>query len=209
MKCRHGPSLQPAPGPGIHRVWICSRCGSPFTWGAASMYEGIPECPGCERQIVTRVLCGLCSEDDLPTFPEVLRLEARPAPAAAAPPTGPWHTLVRLADDVLAWEYRWRNERDLQDGLEVVLREARWQPKLRREVRLNHADRIDFVIGDLGVEVKVDGSLATVTRQLHRYAQVEELAGVLLVTTRAAHLAVPRELNGKPIVVARLIGGIS
>lgn len=124
-------------------------------------------------------------------------------------PIGPWPTLVRLADTVLAREYRWRNERDLQEGLEVAFREAEWQPAPRREVRLNHADRIDFVIGDLGVEVKVDGSLAAVTRQLHRYAQVEELAGVLLVTTQACHLAVPRELNGKPIVVARLIGGIS
>lgn len=118
--------------------------------------------------------------------------------------------LARLAAAVLSHAYRWSNEAELQAALLPVLTfPDAGAREVTREAKLSARDRIDFVVGDLGVEVKVDGSLAQVTRQLYRYAQVEALAGVLLVTTRACHLAVPRELNGKPIVVARLIGGIS
>lgn len=76
-----------------------------------------------------------------------------------------------------------------------------------REVRLSDRDIIDFLVGGVGVEVKIDGSLSAVTRQLHRYAQSDRVALLVLVTTRMRHRAVPRELNGKRVDVVHLIGG--
>lgn len=70
-----------------------------------------------------------------------------------------------------------------------------------REVRLTDKDRIDFLVGNVGVEVKVDGSLSDVTRQLHRYVQSAEIESMLLVTTRLRHLDCPRFLNRKEIEV--------
>lgn len=76
-----------------------------------------------------------------------------------------------------------------------------------REVRLSAHDRIDFLCDTVGIEVKVDGSVSDVTRQLHRYAQSERVAEIILVTTRSRHTAVPASFAGKPIRVLHLMGG--
>lgn len=77
-----------------------------------------------------------------------------------------------------------------------------------REVHLSEKDRIDFLVGGhLGIEVKVDGGLSAVTRQVHRYAQHERIESLVLVTTRMLHRGVPSEMNGKRIDVIHLIGG--
>ena len=100
---------------------------------------------------------------------------------------------------------RARAELVLQDLIAEVL--ARAEIAFEREVRLSAHDRIDFVCGSIGVEAKVDGSLTAITRQLHRYAQSDRLAHLMLVTTRMRHLTVPRSFNGKRVEVVHLIGG--
>lgn len=76
-----------------------------------------------------------------------------------------------------------------------------------REVVLTAKDRIDFLIGgELGLEVKVDGSLSDVTRQLHRYAQCERVTHLLLVSTRMRLRSIPCELNGKRVDFLHLTG---
>lgn len=98
------------------------------------------------------------------------------------------------------------SEEALQSAIAAALA-ARGVP-FEREVSLSRADRIDFVVlGRVGLEVKVGGALAAVTRQLHRYAQSERLAALMLVTTRTRHLAVPSSLNGKHVWKVHLIGG--
>lgn len=77
-----------------------------------------------------------------------------------------------------------------------------------REVCLTDKDRIDFIVeGRVGIEVKIEGGLSEVTRQLHRYAQCDRLESLVLVTTRMRHLALPRELNAKHVSIVHLIGG--
>jgi len=77
---------------------------------------------------------------------------------------------------------------------------------VRSEVRLTAADRIDFMVGRIGIELKIKGSLSDVTRQLHRYAQSPDVDALLLVTTRMKLRHMPPTMNGKPVLVAVLIG---
>ena len=103
--------------------------------------------------------------------------------------------------------FRWSGEEDLRDGLEAVLREEGVAHE--RECVLGPKDRIDFLVdGGLGVEVKVARGVSAITRQLHRYAQHERIAALVLFTTSARlPLLLPPSLNGKPILSASLDGG--
>jgi hypothetical protein len=94
-------------------------------------------------------------------------------------------------------------EKAMQDGVESALRGERFD--FKREVTRG-ADRIDFLVGTVGVELKVKGSVAEVLRQLERYALWEDVTELLLVTTRGHHLAMPPELNGKPMLVHTVRG---
>lgn len=101
--------------------------------------------------------------------------------------------------------YRYASEVELQEQLEGVLLAA--GVPVRREVRLSARDRIDLMAGDVGIEVKVKGE-RTPLRQLGRYAEHDEVAGLLLVTTRAA--TVPEEMRGKPVrLVSLLTNGLA
>ncbi len=77
-----------------------------------------------------------------------------------------------------------------------------------REARLSKTERIDFLVGTEGVEVKVQGSVDAVIRQLTRYAKSERVSSLILVTSKVTLARVPSELNGKPVRVAALLGGI-
>ena len=76
-----------------------------------------------------------------------------------------------------------------------------------REVRLTTTDRIDFMVGGIGIEVKVQGSALAVMRQLLRYAEHERVSELILFTTRA-QIVVPSELGGKPVHTARYYAGL-
>lgn len=119
-------------------------------------------------------------------------------------------TPASLASFLAGFKYRFTNEVELQRGIDQVLRE--WGASYEREYRLNKTDRPDFLVAPdrraegeriapgIAVEVKIGGSTAEVTRQVHRYLQHEEVAGVMLVTSRFRH-QLPAEINGKPVAV--------
>lgn len=102
------------------------------------------------------------------------------------------------------------NEKELQDGIDAALVAVGCM--FQREIHLSPTDRIDFIIGaappGLGVEVKIKGSLADLLRQLHRYAQHEELGGLLVVTSLLRLTDLPRELVGKPVRSLYIGGGL-
>lgn len=58
---------------------------------------------------------------------------------------------------------------------------------VQREVRLTRRERIDFLVGRLGIEVKVRGSVHDVRRQLVRYAATGALDEILLISTHVLH----------------------
>lgn len=76
----------------------------------------------------------------------------------------------------------------------------------RREVPMGPRNRIDLLVGRIGIEVKVAGQVASVVRQLTRYAERDEIDSLILVTTIAKHNGVPRTIAGKTVHVYSLIG---
>ncbi len=111
-------------------------------------------------------------------------------------------TSTEITDCLLAHRFNFVNEQELQDGMWSVLVEAGFG--VRREVSLTAANRIDFMVGSVGIEVKVDGSLSALLRQSMRYARCEEILELLIVTALARHLNMPPTLNNKPVAVCHL-----
>jgi hypothetical protein len=89
-------------------------------------------------------------------------------------------------------------ERELQGAIEEALRIEGFD--FQREPKLTAHDRPDFlVVPGVAVEVKIMGPVAAVRRQIARYAEIEGVEVVLLVTTHRDHV-VPETLEGKPVL---------
>lgn len=92
----------------------------------------------------------------------------------------------------------------LRDAIAGVLGDA-----AVREAVVGPRERIDFLVGKMGIEVKVKGSRSEVTRQLFRYAECEGIDEILLVTTKMQHsLRMPSSMLGKPVAVIVLWGAM-
>lgn len=99
-------------------------------------------------------------------------------------------------------------EAELQEGIGRVL-EAAFPGQVQREVQLDGGrSRLDFLVGAVAVEVKIDGSLSELTRQVHRYAGLDAVAGILAVVGRSRLRGLPESLRGKPVGVLHLGGAI-
>jgi len=117
------------------------------------------------------------------------------------------HTITRIVDTLSALVPSYRDEYDLQTALAGALEQA--GIRLEREHRLSDGEsRVDMWVARQGIaiEVKIKGTAAQVIRQVSRYARCREVNTVVLVTTRASHHRVPRDLHGKPVVLVSLIG---
>lgn len=68
--------------------------------------------------------------------------------------------------------------------------------KHEREVGLSDKDRIDFMVGSVGMEVKLKGSAVEIYKQCKRYCGYPEVKELILITNRS--MAFPNEINGKP-----------
>jgi hypothetical protein len=91
-----------------------------------------------------------------------------------------------------------------QNGL-TRLFEAEGLP-YEAEVRLSAADRIDFLIGRIGVEVKIGHPRRSILRQLERYAGSDRVDALLLVSS-APFPSSGFDLNGKPVHIVSLSTG--
>jgi len=100
------------------------------------------------------------------------------------------------------YSYLATSEDELQRAVADVLE---WEAiaAMREYILPGTTDRPDFFVpaGGIVVECKVDGSSNDVARQLIRYAQHADVAGIVLITTRQRHRAVPRELAGVAVDV--------
>ncbi len=114
----------------------------------------------------------------------------------------------QIAEELREWSFTSISvEAELQLEIGIVL--GKMGHKFLREYVLNARSRIDFYLPDhkIGIEVKVAGGVNQVMRQIHRYNACDPIDGVILVTSRTTHTAMPTELNSKPTRVV-FIGGI-
>jgi hypothetical protein len=109
---------------------------------------------------------------------------------------------VMLVTTIEGHTFSFTDEEELQRGLAEILPPN----STRREVQLTQKDRIDFMVEGVGIEVKIKGSLAALTRQLHRYAQLDAIEALIVVTPVARLTRLPESLNGKPVLVCHLLG---
>ena len=106
-------------------------------------------------------------------------------------------TVKRIGEAVRAFCFRYRDERQLQAHLAQAFEQFGLQAT--REVIIDPRNRIDFAIGRIGVEVKVDGTLADIRRQLSRYAQTGQFDALVLITNRVGHTRLPPALGDVPL----------
>lgn len=100
--------------------------------------------------------------------------------------------------------YRFSNEVELQHGLSVAMLQAGLEHN--REVVLTKRDRIDFLLpGGIGIEVKIDGSISALTRQLFRYGELPQITSLVVVVGKNTLGNLPAAINGKPVHVVRIV----
>lgn len=97
-------------------------------------------------------------------------------------------------------------ERALHNAIEEILSQSGFRAV--HEYSLDRKNRIDFFIPEygIGIEAKVNGSIADIERQLARYAEFERVREIVVVTTRL--FKYPDTLCGKPIISCKLLRAI-
>ena len=94
-------------------------------------------------------------------------------------------TAARVLRTLASHRFRFSTELELQQGSELALTEEGIE--FEREARLHGAGRIDFLVGGVGLEVKVGSAPAAVLRQLQRYARRPQVEHLVLATTERGH----------------------
>lgn len=114
-----------------------------------------------------------------------------------------------LASIVSKHKFKYSDEKELQDGLELLF--SKKDVPYRREVRLSRNDILDFVIDIdvcIGIEVKIAGSQNALLRQINRYLAHDEIKAIFVIGSPYWINNLPNILNNKPIYRHRLLTGI-
>lgn len=113
--------------------------------------------------------------------------------------------LCELMEAVASRTFTFASESELQAALAEVLSPL----GAVREVDIAGAGRVDFLTAcGVAVEVKIDGSISQVSRQVMGYIQSPIVAALLVVSTRRSHAALHGQRLGKPVRVVVLDGGL-
>jgi hypothetical protein len=110
--------------------------------------------------------------------------------------------LLEITSVLEETRFVWSSEVDLQTGIQAVL-VARGLD-VEREVRVDARNRLDLRVGRVGIEVKIAGGWRDVRRQLERYALLDVVDALVLVTSKPAHARIADEVGGCPVVVYRV-----
>ena len=92
------------------------------------------------------------------------------------------------------------NEKVLQRQIEIALQTAGLP--YQREARLNESNIIDFLIGSVGLEIKIKGGNKAIYQQCLSYCGFPQLSTLLLAPNR--QIMLPSQLNGKPAHILNL-----
>jgi hypothetical protein len=113
--------------------------------------------------------------------------------------------LRMLRDHLSQFRFNFTSEAELQTGIEQAL--SLTAHRVKREVKFSDENRLDFLVDEeIAIETKIGGSGASVLRQVARYAQIDSITGILLITNRPTH-TLPPSFNNKPLLVHSLLDG--
>lgn len=104
------------------------------------------------------------------------------------------------------FRYNVQDEESIQVGIGEALRMGNFE--FEREPSLSPGDRLDFLVGGVAIEVKRNGALGPLLRQLSRYAEHEKVRELLVVTARVQATNLPASINGKPLECLVLLGSV-
>lgn len=105
-------------------------------------------------------------------------------------------TAEQLVQHLRRQRYRVGQEQWLQADIEAALAAA--GVDFAREARLTPRERIDFLVaGGVGIEAKTRCPPRQIYRQLERYAALDAITSLILITGTA--LGLPPTLQGKPL----------
>lgn len=114
-------------------------------------------------------------------------------PVVPVPALGP--SPAEVARMLRRTRVRVGSEALLQEDIAAALTRA--ELTFDREARLGPAERIDFLVGGVGIEAKVKCPKRSIFRQLERYAAHAQVSSLILVTNTA--MGLPSEIAGKPL----------
>jgi len=120
--------------------------------------------------------------------------------------TNPSVSLADLINILNTYRFRYVSEKDLQDGIEEALQTNGID--YRRETSISAANRPDFLVGGIVIEVKIKGTLSALLRQISRYVEHEAVESILVIGTPRWIPLIPKTLSGKEVGSLRLIGSL-
>lgn len=115
--------------------------------------------------------------------------------------------MIQLVQNLHLQPFVVTQEKQTQNQVEQFLSQHGYQ--FDREVRLTEKDIPDFLIhterGEILLEVKIRSPRRAIYRQLERYAEHDNVHGIVLLT--ATSMTLPPEIKGKPSLVSSLGAG--
>lgn len=122
------------------------------------------------------------------------------------PSAGVIEGLATLATHLASFQFNFITEKDLQQAIEEALKQK--GVEFAREADLGPQGVIDFLVGRLGIEIKIKGSPSSVGAQVLRYCESDQVDGLLLVTAKARLAQIPPTVLKKPVRILALWGSM-
>lgn len=94
------------------------------------------------------------------------------------------------------------DEKRLQGEIFLALQSRIQSDTVQKEYTLDDKNRIDFLIGSVGIEVKIKGSKRDIYKQCERYCGFDTIKELVLVTNKS--MGLPGKINGKDCFIIKL-----
>ena len=102
-------------------------------------------------------------------------------------------TILAIGTLINKHRFDLQNEKVLQQQIEDMLIQN--NVPYQREVKLSDKEIIDFIVEDVGIEIKIKGKRKDFYRQILRYSESPKIKAFILVTNKSMHL--PKYINNK------------
>lgn len=105
----------------------------------------------------------------------------------------------RISGIINAHRFTYANEKELQFGLGLAFVGAGLV--FANEYRLSNGSSIPDFMFEFGLvgEVKIGGSRNDLIRQIHRYAEFDDVCAILVITSKNSHRPLPESIDDKPV----------